>query len=196
MKLLLFFLAKQNNAFATFTLVLYKIQTCRRGSAAELCTNLGVIICPLNYHVALMRLQGWIIHFQPNFLLNWLSWSFSECEPLWQLGYLTLFFRFVSANFCLWIEESLSSVLSLSTAFQTPNWVSLTVWIVILIRTVQQGFVFFPQREILLHKCYLCHYPSSQLFSLHSFCECGIVVQNIAVFLKAERWDLNSTLTK
>ena len=46
------------------------VQNSSRGREAELCTNLGVIICPLDHHVALMRLQGWIIHFQPNFLLN------------------------------------------------------------------------------------------------------------------------------
>lgn len=148
---------------------MYKIQTCRHGSAAELCTNSGLIICPLNYHVALMRLQGWIIHFQPNFLLNWLSWSFSECEPLWQLGYLTSFFRFRSENLCLWIKGSLSSVLGLSTSFKTPNWVSVAVWIVIFMCTVQHSLCLKKKYCSMNVNCYLCRYPAPRLFSCIPF---------------------------
>lgn len=41
------------------------------GKDIELGTNLcGVIIYPLDHHMAGMRLDDWIIHFQPDFPLN------------------------------------------------------------------------------------------------------------------------------
>lgn len=129
-----------------------------------------------------MRLQGWIIHFQPNFLPNWLSWSFSECELLWQLGYLTLFFWFLSEKPCVQIEWSLSSVLGLGTVSQTPNWVSLTVWILVLNVLPSSVFFFFFLKKKYCSinvNCYLCPYASSQLFACISFMNAVLLTRTL-----------------
>lgn len=61
------------NAFKTVLTLVFTLtsnKTATRGRAVELCSNVGVIICPLDHHMAMMRLEGWIIHFQPDFPLN------------------------------------------------------------------------------------------------------------------------------